>query len=150
MIWWSDLLSNCQSNGPCLVKNGWVDPEIFTILVIEVGQNILPSFYSRNGTTFNKFLSSFQAISQQHSGIKRWFLRQNILLNMVITATPTMACNNDNCNFRYLGTSISPPIVLYWKFFLQVLAMLQITHFWRFFVLFGMRKWMVVVSTQKE
>ena len=36
---------------------------------------------------------------------------------MAITATPTMACNNDNCNFRYLGTSISPLKVLYWKFF---------------------------------
>ena len=46
---------------------------------------------------------------------------------MAITAAPTMACNNDNCNFRYLGTIISPPILLYWKFFLQVLAMLQIT-----------------------
>ena len=30
---------------------------------------------------------------------------------MVITATLTMACNNDDYNFRYLGTSISPPIV---------------------------------------
>ena len=38
MIWWNDLLSNCESNGPCLVKNGWVVPEILTILVIEVGQ----------------------------------------------------------------------------------------------------------------
>jgi len=99
------------------------------ILVIEVGQNILPSFCSKNGTTFNKFHPSFQAISQQRSGIKRWFLHQNVPLNMAITAMPTMACNNDNCNFRYLGTSISPPIVLYWRFFLQVLAMLQITHF---------------------
>ena len=110
------------------------------ILVIEVGQNILPSVCSKNGTIFNKFHPSFQAISQQRSGIKRWFLHQNVPLNMAITATPTMACNNDNCNFRYLGTSISPPIVLYWKFFLQVLAMLQIIHFWWFFVLFGTRK----------
>ena len=38
-----------------------------------------------------------------------------------------MACNNDNCNFLYLGTSISPPMILYWKFFLQVQAMLQKT-----------------------
>ena len=38
-----------------------------------------------------------------------WFLHQNVLLNIVIIATPTMACNNDNRNFRYLGTSISPP-----------------------------------------
>ena len=93
--------------------------------MIKVGQNILPSFCSENnGTTFKNFHPSFQAISQQHSGIKRWFLRQNVPLNMAITATPTMACNNNNnCNFRYLGTSISPPIVLYWKFFLQVLAM---------------------------
>ena len=95
--------------------------------MIKVGQNILPSFYSKNGTTFKNFHPSFQAISQQHSGIKRWFLRQNVPLNMAITATPTMACNNNNCNFRYLGTSISPPIVLYWKFFLEVLALLQIS-----------------------
>ena len=80
------------------------------ILVIEVGQNnILPIFCSKNGTTFNKFHPSFQAISQQRSGIKRWFLRQNVPLNMAITAIPTVACNNDNCNFQYLGTSISPP-----------------------------------------
>ena len=86
--------------------------------MIKVGQNILPSFCSKNGTTFKSFHPSFQAISQQHSGIKRWFLCQNVPLNMAITATPTMACNNNNCNFQYLGTSITPPIVLYWKFFL--------------------------------
>ena len=30
------LLSNCESNGPCSVKSGLVDPEIFTFLVIKV------------------------------------------------------------------------------------------------------------------
>ena len=40
-------------------------------------------------------------------------------------------------------------IVLYWMFCLQVLAILKATYFWWFYVLFGMRKWMVVVSTQK-
>ena len=35
-------------------------------------------------------------------------------------------------------------------FCLQVLAILQATFFWWFYVLFGMRKWMIVVSTKKE
>ena len=86
-----------------LVWKKMVDLEIFTFLVIKVGQNILPSFCSKNGTTFdNNIHPSFQAISQQRNGIKRWLLCQNVPLNMAIKATPTMACNNDNCNFRYL------------------------------------------------
>ena len=41
-------------------------------------------------------------MSQQRTGIKRWFLCQNDPLNMTIIATPTMACNddtNDDYNF---------------------------------------------------
>ena len=44
-------------------------------------------------------------------------------------------------------------IVLYWMFCLQVLAILQATYFWWFYICtiwIGTRKWMVVVSTQKE
>ena len=50
---------------------------------------------------------------------------KNDPLNMAITATPTMACNDENYDFQYPGTSILPLIVLYWMFCLQVLALLQ-------------------------
>ena len=43
---------------------------------------------------------------------------------MAIKAMPTMACNNDDCSFRYV-VLVFHPIVLYWKFFLQVLATLR-------------------------
>ena len=40
-------------------KNGWVDPKIYTFLIIKVWQKLLPIFCSRNSTTSNKYHASF-------------------------------------------------------------------------------------------
>ena len=76
-------------------------------LVINVGQNILPIFCS---TMLKKIHPRFLAISQQHSRLKTWFLCQNDQLNVANTATPTLACNDDN---HVSGCLYFASIVLY-------------------------------------
>ena len=86
------FLSNYESDDLCLVKleSKSRDNHIFS------HQGRAKKLYllscNKNDTTLQEFHSRFLAISQQRSYIKKWFLRQNDQLNMVITATPTMAC----------------------------------------------------------